>query len=594
MEYLPLYLKAVLALFVIFVLPGLLLVRVLKIDQLPLRWFAIFLGSLAVNHLAVITIAMLGVKPTTFYGSMVACCVAALIVLEVRRPSFVSAASEARSSDVFWLLFSAIAIAATYSDVWQHGLPAAFDDGDVSINWNGRWTLAWAGGHFPVGSGGYPQFVPTIWAVAYLVTGSQLHYFAFYCYVILITAPLALNAMILGRLRWWLPLVQFSVFAWFVIGTADPDWRAVLWEAYPDWVVVVFSFTGVTAFLSQQPPLQRSFGILLLALCLECVAAASKPIFGLFVVAFALAICVDALRHVEDRKLRICVVLSVIGLVSLFGATYWITLTHIGYYGVAEYYNPVWRERLVHAWQIFNAAFSLPFGILCLFGLFLSPLLPRARWLTLPLLAGVWIWADRASYDLRNGAALFLIAAVIPADALVRRCLKGDVAAFGRRWMLKDVVGAICALVALIFFSLPMAKEDSRLEAQFADEQLQLGPGRAHNEALASALRAGCTVFSATYYPTRILSLQPYESQIHLFYRSLPIGSDDSGTEREAVRAYAEDLRRDFENVKGCATVIFPPEAMRASALTFLEGYFLRHNFRKVVDANGWQLWSSD
>src|SRR5690349_1089984 len=111
MEYLPLYLKAVLALFVIFVLPGLLLVRVLKIDQLPLRWFAIFLGSLAVNHLAVITIAVLGVKPTTFYGSLVACFVAALIVLEVRRPNFVSVASEARSSDVFWLLFSAIAIA---------------------------------------------------------------------------------------------------------------------------------------------------------------------------------------------------------------------------------------------------------------------------------------------------------------------------------------------------------------------------------------------------------------------------------------------------------------------------------------------------
>ena len=43
MEYVPLYLKAVLALFIIFVLPGLLVVRVLKIDELPQRWLAVFL-----------------------------------------------------------------------------------------------------------------------------------------------------------------------------------------------------------------------------------------------------------------------------------------------------------------------------------------------------------------------------------------------------------------------------------------------------------------------------------------------------------------------------------------------------------------------
>ena len=104
MEYLPLYLKAVLALFIIFVLPGLLVVRVLKIDELPQRWLAVFLSSLVVNHLAVIIIAMLGAKPTVFYAGMVLCLVVALIILELRRPKFSSAASEIRLSDFFWLL----------------------------------------------------------------------------------------------------------------------------------------------------------------------------------------------------------------------------------------------------------------------------------------------------------------------------------------------------------------------------------------------------------------------------------------------------------------------------------------------------------
>lgn len=594
MEYVPLYLKAVLALIIIFVLPGLLVVRVLKIDELPRRWFVVFLSSLAVNHLAVIIIALLGAKPTGFYGGMVLCFVVALIILEVRQPKFSSAASEIRLSDVFWLLVSLIVLAATYSEIWQHGVPSAFDNGDVSINWN-RWALTWAAGLFPVGSGGYPQFVPTIWAVAYLVTGSQVQYFAFYCYLVLIVAPLALNALVLGRLRWWLPLVQFSVFVCFMTDAIGPgsELRPTFVAAYPDWVVVVFSFTGATAFLSQRPPHQRSFTILLLALCLECVAAATKPVFGLFVVAFALAICVDALRHAEDRTLRIRVVLTVVGLVSLFAMASWINLTHIGYYGVSDFYLPDRHERLARAWQIFNSGFSLAIRILCFSGLLLSLVLPRARWLAFPLFVGIWIWADRTSYDLRNCLGLILIAALIPIDALARRYIKGDAGAFGRKWILGDTSVAVCALVALLLFSLPMAKGDKQLEAQFAAEQFRLGPGPVHNEAIARDLRAGCTLFTTTVYPKTIVSLEPYRPQIYYFYYSRPIGDDSSAN--DVIRKYAVDLQRDFENVQGCAAVFFIPTIEHATALTFLQGYFQRHNLRKVVEtANGMELWSSN
>lgn len=587
MEYVPLYLKAVLALFIIFVVPGLLVVRVLKIDELPQRWLAVFLSSLTVNHLAVIIIAMLGAKPTVFYGGMVLCFVVALIILEVRQPKFSSAASEIRLSDVFWLLFSLIVLGATYSEVWQHGVPSAFDSGDVSISWNG-WALTWAAGLFPA-SGGYPQFVPTIWAVAYLVTGSQVQYFAFYCYLVLIVAPLVLNALVLGRVRWWLPLVQFSVFVCFITGTIEPGLRSnTLPAAFPDWVVVVFSFAGAAAFLSQRPPHQRSFTILLLALFLECLAAAIKPVFGLFVVAFALAICVDALRNAEDRTLRIHVILAVVCLVSLFAAAYWIDLAYIGNYGL-----PYQVGRPADAWQKFGSGFSVPVRILCFSGLFLSLVLPRARWLAFPLFVGIWIWADRTSYDLRNCLGLILIATLIPVDALARHYIKGGAGAFGRKWILGDTTVAVCALVALFFFSLPMAKGDKQLEAQFAAEQLRLGPGRVHNEAIARQLHAGCTLFTITKYPLTIVSLQPYRSQIHYFYYSLPIGDDSSAN--DVTRKYAVDLQRDFENVQGCAAVFFIRSLEPATALTFLQDYFQRHDLRKVVETpNGLELWSSN
>jgi len=585
MEYVPLYLKAVLALFIIFVLPGLLVVRMFKIDEFPQRGLAVFLSSITVNHLAVTFIALLGAKPMNFYGGMVLCFVVALIILEVRKPKFSPAASEIRMSDLFWLLFSLIVLAATYYPVWRPGIPSAFDDTDVSIAWNG-WALSWADGHFAA-SGGYPQFVPTIWAVAYLVTGSQVQYFAFYCYLILISVPLTLNAMVLGRLRWWLPLVQFSVFVCFMTGIIAPGVRSTLAAAYPDWIVIAFSFAGASAFLSQRPPHQRSFTVLLLALGLECVAAATKPVLGLFAVAFALAICVDAIRHAEDRALRMRIILAVLCLVLLFVMTYWINLANLERYGL-----PYSTWRPAQAWQLFNSDFSLPVRVLCLSGLFLSLVLPRARWLAVPLFAGIWIWVDRTGYDSRNVMALILIAALIPVDALARRYLKGDGGgAFGRKWILGDTTIAACLLVALLLVTLPMAKADAKLEAQFAAEQSRRGPGTIHNEAIASYLRAGCILFTTTKYPYTVVSLLPYKAQLRPFYYTLPIGDDSSAN--DWVRKYAVELQQDFEGVQGCAAVIFPPALEHPKALAFLQDYFQRHNFRKVAEANGKELWSN-
>ena len=63
---------------------------------------------------------------------------------------------------------------------------------------------------------GYPQMIPTLWATTYIFTGWPEQYFAFYIYIGLIVLPILLNAMVLGRMNWWYPLVYGFAFVWFI------------------------------------------------------------------------------------------------------------------------------------------------------------------------------------------------------------------------------------------------------------------------------------------------------------------------------------------------------------------------------------------
>jgi hypothetical protein len=218
--------------------------------------------------------------------------------------------------------------------------------------------------------------------------------------------------------------------------------------------------------------------------------------------------------------------------------------------------------------------------------------------LALPLIIGMGIWADRTSYDIRNCLALVLIAALIPVEALARRFMKGDFAAFGRQSMLNDTTVAAFALVVLLLVSLPMAKPDRQLEARFEADQFRLGVGTVLNEAVARQLRAGCTVFTTTKYFMQIVSFQPYKSQFHFFYYNQPIGDDgkvDDGTNKDYAmhRHNAMEMQREFESVEGCVAVLFAPSAQEATSLRFLQGYFQRHQLSKVVEARQVELWSS-
>ena len=105
-------------------------------------------------------------------------------------------------------------------------------EGDVWISWN-TWALIWAHGLFPTNSYGYPQFIPTIWAVTYIFTGSVEHYFAFYIYVVLLIVPLVLISTSLRHDGWLPALLPLATFVWFILEIRDPWLRGSLQSGYP-------------------------------------------------------------------------------------------------------------------------------------------------------------------------------------------------------------------------------------------------------------------------------------------------------------------------------------------------------------------------
>lgn len=216
----PVYLNGLLAIYVAFFLPGMVLVRVLDIPGFPQRWLAVVLSSLAANHLLVTLIAALHLDPLLAYRLVVTALVAALLfIIAMKRAR--SGASILLLSDVKWLLGTLIVLGFTYSNVWKHGVPNIFQGSDVSVSWN-AWSLIWSHGLFPIHSYGYPQFIPTIWAITYIFTGSTEQYFAYYTYIVFIVLPLVLCAAVLARGGWLTSLIPMIVFVWFIAEIREP------------------------------------------------------------------------------------------------------------------------------------------------------------------------------------------------------------------------------------------------------------------------------------------------------------------------------------------------------------------------------------
>lgn len=574
----PIYVNGLLAIFSVFVLPGMVLVRALDIPNVPQRWLAILLGSMTFNHLFVVLIAQLHLDPLGSYRVAVAAMLAALLVLALldrRAPQGDRSAGAATITrqDIRCGLLSLALLALVYFNVWKYGVPHVFGEGDVSISWNG-WSLLWSHGQFPTASYGYPQLIPTLWAVTYIFTGSTEHYFAHYIHVVLIIVPIVLTAMVLGRGNWWKPAALVVVFVWFVSEIQEGWLRATLQEGFPDWVATISAFCGAALFITNSPDGRFDRGktvTALLSLCLLTMAAATKPMFGLLTIAVLIAICIDAAKNLNpgDRNRFLA---AAIALFAVYIAAYALVYSHLLVRGMPHYPVSEMSDRLLRALRLLNSNFSLPFRMLALTGLLISPFLPRVRWLALPLLIGTAVWANTASYDLRNLLGLLLICAYIPVYAVTRAWIGRGASADQPRWIASDLITASGIAAVLVGSTLTLAKSDTALKERFATEQLREGSGREINQKVGEILRQGCTMLTGNAYIYTIAAFQPFKGQMRYATFGEPIGDPNLVP---------------LTKPTGCTGILYVPSRTHRSVLEFIAARVDAGGFKKVIEDKG-------
>jgi hypothetical protein len=576
----PIYVNGLLAIFFVFVLPGLVLVRAFDIPDFPQRWLVIILGSLTANHLLVTLIAAVHLDPLTTYRTVAAVLILTLIIAAVMRRAGASTPAcrgEAivQLSDIGWLLLSLLVLGIAYINIWKHGLPAVFDDTDLSASWN-KWSLIWSEGKFPIYSLGYPQFIPTIWAVTYIFIGSLEQYFAFYIYIVLLIVPAALNAANLGRASWWHPLLAGLVFLWFM-AEAQGQWlRYTLQEGFPDWVAANFGFSGAVLFVMtslQSRPARDGIVGALVSLSLLSIAAATKPMYGLLVIAVLVAVCTDAARYLHPKD-RNRLVIAAIGLVTIFVCAYALNYSHLAVRSMPYYPVSTMSARFTRAATLLNESFTIPFKLMALAGLVMSPFLKRIRWLALPLAIGFFVWANTAAYDLRNILGLLLISAFIPLHAAANAWLDTGLAPSGRRWIVPD--GAVAAgwVVLSVGLTLTLALNDNEMKERFAGDQFGKGPGVEINRNVEQLLARGCTIFTATSFIQTISKFRPFQDQMQFFVFNEPMNA-----------AVLDRLSK----TEGCTGILFPnpshPEILKVVAATAET-----RGLKKAAEGNNFQL----
>jgi hypothetical protein len=578
----PIYVNGVLSLFFVFVLPGLALVSFLDIPDFPRRWLVVLLTSLLVSHALVVLVAALHLDPLLTFRLAVAAVVGTLVAGIARqryRRADPTGGSVMNGTDLCLLAIGLIVLALTYFNIWKHGVPNVFGEGDVSISWN-SWALIWSQGNFPTGALGYPQFIPTIWAVTYIFTGSTEQYFAFYIYIGLITVPLLLTAMTLGRIGWWQPVVFGLTFIWFIAEIQEHWLRATLQEGFPDWVVAVFTLCGFALFVTNAPDggFDRTKVITgLSAICMLSIAAATKPMYGLVAIALLLATIVDGYRHHEPagRNRFLIGAVAPLAIVSILYAIYY---AHLIRRGMPNYPTTELMQRLSQTWSLFYSNFTLPFKMMVALGLLCGPFLPRIRWVILPAYVAFAVWANTAGYDLRNVLGFLLISAFIPIYTAGRVFLARKSLVLGNgQWRANDGVVAAVLAIAVLGLTSTLAMSDSDIKRRFADDQLRRGQGTEFNRDIGALLDRGCTLFTSSSYPHTISAFRQYHSRMEFFFYSLPM---DEATEAR------------FRRATGCVVVLYPLDA-HPSIQAFIADYVQSRSLQKLREGGGMVLAAS-
>jgi hypothetical protein len=193
----------------------------------------------------------------------------------------------------------------------------------------------------------------------------------------------------------------------------------------------------------------------------------------------------------------------------------------------------------------------------------------------LPLAAGLWLWANTASYDLRNVLGLLMIGAFIPLYAIARPFVKKTDLSNRSQWRVPDDAVAVTLATLCVVLTLPLAMGDEKLKQRFADEQASKGLGIELNRPIGQLLVRGCTVFSADGYIHTVSAFQPYRQQMQFFHFTEPL----TGL-----------LAKQLNETTGCTSIMYPPSTTHPSILALIDATAKARGLTKVVEHNGMVL----
>jgi len=478
-----------------------------------------------------------------------------------------------RASDAGWLVLCLGIVCLAYFNIWSKGVPRVFGDNDVSMSWN-TWAMIWSHGLFPTGSIGYPQFIPTVWAVTYIFTGAEEHYFAYYIYLVLLIAPLVLVSTWLNRIGWQWALLPVLAWVWFVAEVQDHWLRATLEAGFPDWTAAVAGLCGVALFVNNDPGSHFDRPKIVTALTSECLillAAATKPIYLLMAIAILLRICLDAVALLEGKH-RTRFLIAAIGLLTAFALAYLSDYLHLAAYW--KLYQPLSgpAERLRRAAGFLSGNFSLPFQMVACLGIVLSAFLPRVRWLTLPLLIGAWLWADKASYDMRNLFGVLVVSVFLALFVSARKVIVTKSASAGRQWRTSDALVAIILMVFAVVSTRTVALDDADLRQRFRTEHLAIGGGTEVNRKLLDLLDRGCFVLTARDYFWTMPAFESHLSQLQFFHSNWELPAE---------------VAKAFDGNPGCTAILYPFLEARESVIDYIKTMSEQRHYVSLAEGNG-------
>ncbi len=513
--------------------------------------------SLVVNYASVLLLVKLGVYNRSMVLLLIGCEVAGLVMILALRKH--RGRGDAISFDAItfsranWLAMLAATVAAVLlllasaSLVSEVAKSAALDSWDVLFSWN-RWALSWGEGVIPAQTGMYPQLVPAVWSLMYLVMGTrELPVFLLSIWPIF---PIATLAMFLDlgvrrrRIEYFLALVACVYITWSVrlVLTAPAE---NVFRGYVDLPLTFLSMAALYLIELKTDRRLSNWDELWPPLAVASCAALTKA-NGLYFVGIVLAL--GLFGHWSSRsKLNrrdwvlsaLCTVFLVVVLLGSWYGAKAISFEGGGDTSAASSYASIAAEGATGTGvgaRIADASAVVPLSRqmqLFFVGLAaLGILSRRSRWVFLTILLPYTVlWIFFLSYDLRNLIVMFPVAAYCAAfgiGAVLSALARVDMGFDGTQGTLGSSDGAALGVMVVVGALVVVAS-------------VGLPTTTLHARSLADAKQIGRPSLNAWLYRSIDITAPPTGRMLtdYAFLRFLPGFRDDP---EESERSYRTDV----------------------------------------------------